>query len=151
MKFLGKLRKKAKGNKGFTLIELIIVIAIIAILLALLVPNLMKFLGTANKTASSANAKTAFTNAQTWATDLYTEKKTINKDAIITIDKGTVSNTGSGLIDADVQKIKTYFNADEIKAAVITITMGENNAVKSTQYKEGTNDQTYPASGSAVN
>lgn len=69
---LQKLRRKLRNKKGFTLIEMIVVVAIIAILIALLVPNVMKFIGTANNSSASANAKTVFVATQTYIADLYT-------------------------------------------------------------------------------
>ncbi len=45
-----------KDNKGFSLIELIIVIAIMAILVAIIAPNLTKYLGKSKKNADEMNA-----------------------------------------------------------------------------------------------
>jgi len=42
MKFLNK-KRKVLGNKGFSLVELIIVIAIMAVLMAVLAPQLIKY------------------------------------------------------------------------------------------------------------
>lgn len=68
-----KLMKKLKEKKGFTLIEMIIVIAIIAILIALIAPNLQKYLNTAKQTTVNAAAKTIYTSANTYLVELYTE------------------------------------------------------------------------------
>lgn len=71
---MATINKKLKSKKGFTLIEMIVVVAIIAILIALIVPNVMRFIRTANQTAANANAKTIFVAAQTYITYLYTNE-----------------------------------------------------------------------------
>ena len=59
-----------KSNKGFSLIELIIVIAIMAVLVAIIAPNLTKYLGKSKTSTDKANlaevkkqAKLAASNA----------------------------------------------------------------------------------------
>jgi len=47
-----------KNNKGFSLIELIIVIAIMAVLVAIIAPNLTKYLGESKHNADIANMDT---------------------------------------------------------------------------------------------
>lgn len=44
-----------KSNKGFSLIELIIVIAIMAVLVAIIAPNLTKYLGKSKTSTDKAN------------------------------------------------------------------------------------------------
>lgn len=47
-----------KDDKGFSLIELIIVIAIMAVLVAVIAPNLTKYLGSSKAKADESNIKT---------------------------------------------------------------------------------------------
>ena len=47
-----------KNDKGFSLIELIIVIAIMAVLVAIIAPNLTKYLGQSKKNTDIANMDT---------------------------------------------------------------------------------------------
>lgn len=49
--------RNTKKRKGFTLIELIVVIAILGILIAIAVPRLSGFQGTAARRANESNAK----------------------------------------------------------------------------------------------
>ena len=48
---------KKMNNKGFSLIELIIVIAIMAVLVAIIAPNLTKYLGKSKKQTDKTNLK----------------------------------------------------------------------------------------------
>ena len=59
------LRKLAgritRGQKGFTLIEMIVVVGIIAVLAAVIVPNIGKFIGTGEDGAKSAEQESVET------------------------------------------------------------------------------------------
>ena len=58
-----KLREKL-NKKGFTLVELIVVIVIVLILAAVLVPNVMKYIDDAKKSAFQAEASGYLTELQ---------------------------------------------------------------------------------------
>lgn len=91
---------KNRKNGGFTLIEMIIVIAIIAILIALIAPNMMKFLDTADQTKTDAAAKTLYTSAQTYVTAQFVAGSPVSAG---TYSKGQLTNME-----------KDYFNSDEL-------------------------------------
>ncbi len=65
MKRLETLRKKARGKKGFTLIELVIVIAVLAIIAAIAIPAVSNVIGNANKAADASNAQSIETAIKT--------------------------------------------------------------------------------------
>lgn len=122
-----QLRKKLKEKKGFTLIEMIIVIAIIAILIALVAPNLKKYLDTAKQTKADAGAKTVYTAASTYLVDKYARGETVNTSAAWT--KAT----------APSDFISDYFNDNEIKDKDFTITFDDTGNVKTVEYNEDGN------------
>ena len=75
--------KKAKNQKGFTLIELVIVIAILGILAVIAVPRMTSLTADAQKSACQANQRTiesayamaiAQGNSPASVADLVTEK-----------------------------------------------------------------------------
>ncbi len=90
-----KLRDKRRkmGNKGFSLIELIVVIAIMVILMALLVPNVIGYISTAKNTANQAVAKSVFTASMASAAKAMQENVTATQFS-------TDGSSGTGLFSA---------------------------------------------------
>jgi type IV pilus assembly protein PilA len=95
---------KKTNNKGFSLIELIIVIAIMAVLVAIIAPNLTKYLGKSKKNTDKKNKDEIESTLKTCLTDYDMEH-----DALITdgaSDTVTVrwakKNDGSGKVESTV-------------------------------------------------
>ena len=70
------MKKITKNNKGFSLIELIIVIAIMAVLVAIIAPNLTKYLGSSKTKTDQKNADELASQLQTCITEYDTDNST---------------------------------------------------------------------------
>ena len=82
-------------NKGFSLIELIIVIAIMAVLVAIIAPNLTKYLGSSKTSADKKNLDEIASTLNTCITDYEMSNSTLIADG----DSTTITAkwTSSGL------------------------------------------------------
>ena len=85
---------KKLNNKGFSLIELIIVIAIMAVLVAIIAPNLTKYLGSSKKQTDKKNLDEVVSQVKNCISDAST-----NEVPIVT---GTYTLTGTGNVVTSV-------------------------------------------------
>jgi type IV pilus assembly protein PilA len=97
---------KKMNNKGFSLIELIIVIAIMAILVAIIAPNLTKYLGKSKKNTDKKNADEIASQVQTTITDYETDEGSIFQG---THESGTVNWSGKTASDSSTNVFATGF------------------------------------------
>jgi len=105
------LCKKAKGNKGFSLIELIIVIAIIAVLALILVPRFGGFRERAESAADTATARTIETAVMTMITE-----------GDLSLGSGTGDGSFQIYANTDVQNVSGLAqNEDDIEDGLIQL------------------------------
>ncbi|MFH1626171.1 MAG: prepilin-type N-terminal cleavage/methylation domain-containing protein [Pseudomonadota bacterium] len=97
---LTKLRRSMKGEKGFTLIELMIVVAIIGILAAIAIPNFLSYQRKAMQAEAKTNLGAIRTLEEAYAADHDNYATSI--DALGFSMKGTARYTyGVSTADAD--------------------------------------------------
>ena len=97
-----------KKVKGFTLIELIVVIAIIAVLAAILIPNLMNWVGKSSLRTANTNAKAVATNSATILAELETAGVYLTSGG-----SGNYTATAGGI------KFSTDGGVEDFKTAVV--------------------------------
>ena len=106
---------KKMNNKGFSLIELIIVIAIMAVLVAIIAPNLTKYLGKSKSQTDKTNLdeiKKQFKNAiSDAATDEITDVAGTYKVTGSSVSIDTSKTAGTGANDF-VKVVKNALDAD---------------------------------------
>ena len=91
------MKKITKNNKGFSLIELIIVIAIMAVLVAIIAPNLTKYLGSSKQKTDQKNADELASQIQTSITDYETSNGALGACSITW--SGSTASSGNTAFD----------------------------------------------------
>jgi type IV pilus assembly protein PilA len=85
------LRRSARDERGFTLVELLVVMVVIGVLLAIAVPSYIGFTARARVTASAADVREATPAAEAYFIDNQTYNG-ISAAQLKTIDAGISSN-----------------------------------------------------------
>ena len=117
---------KKTNNKGFSLIELIIVIAIMAILVAIIAPNLTKYLGKSKKNTDVKNLDEIESTLKTCITDYEMDNGTLGNVTVTWSASGAASNPVNTTFDAivneaiDAKKTTSKENSSKYAKAVIT-------------------------------
>jgi len=108
--------RKAEGQKGFTLIELMIVIAIIGILAAIAIPQFMTYRQKGYDAAAMSDIKQAYTAAQAYFTDWPNASVDATRltgagytrTSLVTLTIGNGTQTGLSFTTHHANGAKTY-------------------------------------------
>lgn len=92
--------RKMKNSKGFTLMEMLIVVAIIAVLVAVMIPVMNSSLEKSRDTATVANLRTAYAEAQV----AYLTEAATNDD--VTIKYNTAEGKTGSIASIEVANVK---------------------------------------------
>lgn len=101
-----------KDNKGFSLIELIIVIAIMAVLVAVIAPNLTKYLGSSKKQTDAKNLDEITQQVKNCIADAATQEISVTAGDI-TLD-GSAASIASGSTGIETLLNKTLKDAKTV-------------------------------------
>ena len=89
------MKKLAKNNKGFSLVELIVVIAIMAVLVGVLAPQLIKYVEKSRQATDIQNCDSIATTLKTY----FADKEGLSGSVTIKVDASAAAATGKADID----------------------------------------------------
>ena len=142
-------KQKSIGNKGFSLVELIIVIAIMAILIGVMAPQLMKYVERSRVSADVQVLDTVRTALMTAALDPAVDSATLPGDVSAQSLSGITAVTGNAnhynnyvleILGDTTENVNKQLKSKGYKGQPIKYTINKNNV---TVYVE-------PAAGSGV-
>ena len=114
------MKKLAKNNKGFSLVELIVVIAIMAVLVGVLAPQLIKYVEKSRQATDIQNCDSIATTLKTY----FSDKEGLADTIVVTVTNTGATSTDAGATQAlsDAGLTGTKLKGAEWSGDKITIT-----------------------------
>lgn len=142
-------KQKSIGNKGFSLVELIIVIAIMAILVGVMAPQLLKYVERTRVSSDTQLADTVKTAVTTAILDPINMDDAAYQSAITTLSSGvTVNNIPAPFMDDVAETLG--ISGSTISATWASENLKSNNATNITVSLIGSNKVRVTVNGSHV-
>ena len=120
-----RMKENLKSKKGFTLVELIVVIVIILILAAVMIPNVMRYIGQARESTFQSDASAYLTEIQGFAAEYYAKN---SKDITAAgapgfTDEYALTNNAKVSFKTPYAEAKGPFSGTDEKDREITVTI----------------------------
>jgi len=121
-----------KGQKGFTLIELMIVVAVIGVLSAIAVPQYQNYVKKSTLGVGLANIAALKTNIEDYIATESAFPETTTSDTATFARLGTVEDLGEGTVsakkgtDAGTGEVRFTFDAGPVSGEIIRLSRDKN-------------------------
>jgi type IV pilus assembly protein PilA len=114
--------QKSMGNKGFSLVELIVVIAIMAVLVGVLAPQFIKYVAQSKRSTDITNAQSL---ASSYLADIADGTITNSVSSVTLITDSNVPSAWSGSVQPKSDSTYKYYYKLDVTEGTVEIYIGK--------------------------